>query len=121
MNDFRYQAYISSCVKNKSQVSINGLLFGISRSDILCEGLEFESMDGHASADSNMVLSPMFGTVIKVTVNEGYEVRKGTVMAVIEAMKMENNIVALKDCKIDKVNIKTGQMVESGKVLFVLE
>lgn len=121
LNNMRHRAAISGCVKNRSAVSINGLTFSLNRLDNLCEGLEFESAEGHAAADSNTVLSPMYGTVIKVNVNEGDKVKKGCVLAVIEAMKMENNMVATRDCKIEKVNIKIGQMVESGKSLFILE
>jgi len=121
INDIRYIAYISSSSKGISTVSINGIAFKINRTDTLNESLEFESMDGHAAGDSNTILSPMHGTVLKVNVEIGSTIKKGTTLAVIEAMKMENNILAPKDGIIEKVNIKAGQMVESSKVLFVLE
>ncbi len=117
----QYQAHLSLCHKNKTILTVNGLKFSLKRSDVLCDGLEFETLDTQSTADSNLVLSPMYGTVIKINVSEGDEIKKGTVLAVIEAMKMENNILAPKDGKIEKVNIKNGQMVESDKMLFVLE
>jgi 3-methylcrotonyl-CoA carboxylase alpha subunit len=121
INNAPYQAYVSNCAKNKSEITINGLKYSILRSDILCEEIEFEPQERNTSTDSNTILSPMFGNVIKVNVKEGDEVKKGNILAVIEAMKMENNIVANRDSKIEKVNIKFGQTVESGKVLFVIE
>ncbi len=121
INDVRYVAYISTNNKGVSFLSADGNIFKINRTDTLNKGLEFETMEGNAGSDSNTILSPMHGTVLKVNVEIGSAIKKGTTLAVIEAMKMENNILAPKDGIIEKVNIKTGQMVESSKVLFVLE
>jgi 3-methylcrotonyl-CoA carboxylase alpha subunit len=118
MNDVRYQAFISTCFKNNSFISVDGHTFRISRNDALCEGMEFESVESQNTSDSKTIISPMFGTLIKVNANDGDVIKKGAVLAVIEAMKMENNILAPKDCTIDKVLVKKGQMVESSKVLF---
>jgi len=120
MNDVRYQAFISACYKNNSFISVDGHTFRISRNDALCEGMEFESAEIQDTGNSNTIVSPMFGTLIKVNVNERDVVKKGAVLAVIEAMKMENNILAPKDCTIEKVLVKRGQMVESSKTLFTL-
>lgn len=121
LNNSQHKAHISSCYKGKSFISIDGLTFKIRRQDTLCEGMEFKSEENKDDRNSKIVVSPMFGTVIKINVNDGDHVKKGTVLAVIEAMKMENNILASRDCKIEKVQIKNEQMIESGKVLFNIE
>jgi len=70
--------------------------------------------------DTNTITSPMPGKVIKINAKEGDEMKKGDVFLIIEAMKMENRIFAAKDCKIDKINVKTGDMVESSTALITL-
>ena len=53
----------------------------------------------------------MPGKVIKVNVAEGDHVKRGTILLVVEAMKMENNITAVADAIVEKVNVKEGEMV----------
>jgi len=55
----------------------------------------------------------MPGKVIKVNVKEGDEVKRGTILLVVEAMKMENNIVSVADAVVETVNVKEGDMVTS--------
>jgi propionyl-CoA carboxylase alpha chain/3-methylcrotonyl-CoA carboxylase alpha subunit len=53
-------------------------------------------------------------------VKEGQKVKKGDLLLVVEAMKMENNIISPKEGKIDKINVKTGEMVNGSKELLVV-
>jgi biotin carboxyl carrier protein len=53
-------------------------------------------------------------------VKEGDEVKKGNVLLIVEAMKMENNIVSPKDAVVEKVNVKAGDMVDGSLELVVL-
>ncbi len=62
----------------------------------------------------------MPGKVVKINVKEGQKVKKGDLLLVVEAMKMENNIISPKEGKIDKINVKTGEMVNGSKELLVL-
>ena len=73
-----------------------------------------------APAGAQTVSAPMPGTILKVNVSNGQAVKKGTVLMVLEAMKMENEILAPCDAKVSSVNVSAGQTVESGTVLCTL-
>ena len=57
------------------------------------------------------------GTILKVLVSEGDEVKEGQSLVVIEAMKMETNITASTDGVIEGILCKEGQQVKSGELL----
>ena len=61
------------------------------------------------------------GTIIKVLVKEGDEVKEDQSLAVIEAMKMETNIVATAAGTVDSIKIKEGQQVKTGELLVRLK
>lgn len=65
--------------------------------------------------------SPMNGKVLKVLVSKGSPVREGDVIAVVEAMKMENNIHAPESGQIGQILIKEGQAVQAGETLATIE
>ena len=65
--------------------------------------------------------APMPGKVVKIFVQEGAEVKKGEVLMVLEAMKMEHKIVAPKDGKIKVLRFKEGDRVSQGEDLVELE
>lgn len=64
--------------------------------------------------------APLNGTVLKVNVENGASVKAGDVLLVLEAMKMENDIVAPKDGKITSVATTKGATVNSGDLLFTI-
>ena len=66
------------------------------------------------------VNAPMPGKILKVNVNAGAAVKKGDVLLVLEAMKMENEICAPQDGTVASINVAEGAMVESGDVLATL-
>ena len=73
-----------------------------------------------ASAGAQTVSAPMPGTILKVNVSNGQAVKKGDVLMILEAMKMENEILAAGDGTVASVNVSAGQTVESGTVLCTL-
>ena len=73
-----------------------------------------------ATAEGERVLSQLPGTVLAVKVNVGDVVKTGDVVAVVEAMKMENDMVAPCDGTVKQVVVKKGDNVASGAVLAVL-
>ncbi len=72
-------------------------------------------------ASSESLPSPLQGTVFKVAVEKGAEVAEGDLICVIEAMKMENEIVAHRAGKVTALNVTEGAAVSSGDVLAVIE
>lgn len=61
------------------------------------------------------------GTIVKVIAKAGDEVKKGEPIAVIEAMKMETNVLALRDGVIEKMYVKEADSVKSGQLIATLE
>ena len=64
-----------------------------------------------AAAAGAQVKSPLPGSVVKVCVNEGQDVKKGDTLLILESMKMENPILAEQDGKVAQVAIDAGQTV----------
>ncbi len=63
------------------------------------------------------VAAPMPGKILAVKAETGQEVKAGDVIMVLEAMKMENDIVAPQDGTIVSINVGVGDSVESGETL----
>jgi acetyl-CoA/propionyl-CoA carboxylase biotin carboxyl carrier protein len=76
---------------------------------------------GGPSASSEALPSPLQGTVFKVVVEQGAEVAEGDLICVIEAMKMENEIVAHRAGKVEELNVVEGSAVSSGDILAVIK
>ena len=66
------------------------------------------------------VVSPMPGTMVKINVSAGKAVKSGEVLAVLEAMKMENEIMAPHDATVVQVLVDVGTKVDTGTPIIVL-
>ncbi|MCI7741869.1 MAG: biotin/lipoyl-binding protein [Clostridiales bacterium] len=66
------------------------------------------------------VKSPMPGNILRIEVSQGQPVKEGDVLMVLEAMKMENEIVATKSGTIAQIAVSKGAVVETGAVLAVI-
>lgn len=64
--------------------------------------------------------APMQGKVLRIPVKPGQAVKKGDVLIVLEAMKMENEIQAGQDGTVASVDVAVGDTVETGQVLLTL-
>lgn len=73
-----------------------------------------------APGGDNRVLSPMPGNIWDIKVSEGQSVKAGQTLIVLEAMKMENDIVAPVDGIVSSINVKKGDIVESETILAIL-
>lgn len=72
-------------------------------------------------AGASTVVAPMPGTILTVNVKVGESVKKGQVLCILEAMKMENEIMAAGDAKVSSIAVNAGDAVNTGQVLIVLE
>ena len=73
-----------------------------------------------AKAGSVTIKAPMPGTILKINVKVGDAVKKGDVVCVLEAMKMENEIFAPADGTVASVNVAQGASVNSDEVVVTL-
>ena len=73
-----------------------------------------------ALAAGEVVKSPMPGNILKINVALGQKVKEGDVLIVLEAMKMENEIVAPKGGSVAQIAVSKGQVVETGSPLIVI-
>ena len=73
-----------------------------------------------ALASGEVVKAPMPGNILKINVAPGQKVEEGDVLIVLEAMKMENEIVATKSGTVAQVAVNKGAVVETGAPLIVI-
>ena len=75
---------------------------------------------GAALAAGEVVKSPMPGNILKINVSNGQKVNEGDVLLILEAMKMENEVVATKAGTVAQVVVAKGAVVETGAPLVVI-
>lgn len=112
--------YLVKGLGSNVHIKYKGYDFIFSRPDIAPD--DSVCIDGVVSqrTDKDDIVSPMPGKVLAVKVNEGSKVNKGDLLIIIEAMKMENNILAPFDGLIDKVLVKEGANVDASTHLIHL-
>ena len=74
-----------------------------------------------AAGEGEKVTSPMPGTILDVKVKTGDSVKKGQVLVVLEAMKMENEIMAGVDGTVTSVAVSKGASVGTGDMLLTIK
>ena len=75
---------------------------------------------GAALAAGEVVKSPMPGNILKINVSNGQKVNEGDVLLILEAMKMENEVVATKGGTVAQIVVAKGAVVETGAPLVVI-
>ena len=73
------------------------------------------------AGDGEKITSPMPGTILDVKVNVGDQVKKGQVLMILEAMKMENEIMAGADGTVTSVSVSKGASVQTGDMLCTIK
>ncbi|MBQ7288371.1 MAG: biotin/lipoyl-binding protein [Clostridia bacterium] len=73
------------------------------------------------AGEGEAITAPMPGNILKVLVSAGTAVKKGDVLLILEAMKMENEICAPADGVVTAVMVTTGETVDSGKAMLTLK
>jgi len=115
-----YLAWVTEDRENLAHFSTGGHIFQLRRHDLLIESVTASAYES-AGHDSNHVTSPMPGKVIRINISEGDQVKKGDVLLIIEAMKMENLIVSPRDAEVKTINIAVNDRVESTTALVEFE
>lgn len=120
INDQRHTCFISENENGSLNITYEGFTYNFKRNDIL--GKENYINKGSSDASSeDQLISPMPGKVVRLHVQPGDEVKKGNLLLVVEAMKMENNIIAPRDAIVKEVFVSEQDMVERNKPLILLE
>lgn len=109
----------------KYQVKVNGTVYEVEIEELTGAAAvapaAAPAAPAAASADGEVVAAPMPGNILAVNVAAGESVKKGQVLMVLEAMKMENEIMCPRDGKVLSVAVAKGASVESGAVLCTLQ
>lgn len=122
VNGKKLFAAISICNDGIYKVFINGQEFFMSRNDLLIEKSVITEEDFQQdTATIDRLFSPIPGKIFKINVKEGDTVKKGDVIIVVDAMKMENNLIAKKDSIVKKIHVETNQMVTGNFLLVELD
>ena len=111
--------YMAKNAQGKINVNLNGFHFQLNDPSSLPQMDFYESI--HQGDAENHLKSPMPGKLIKVMVNTGEEIKKGQTLLIVEAMKMENNILAPRNGQVEEIFTKEGDAVDSSKVLLSLK
>lgn len=106
----------------KYRVTVNGTVYEIELEELTGAAPSAPAAPAAAApAGGEQVTSPMPGTILAVNVAVGDTVKRGQVLMILEAMKMENEIMCPRDGKIASVNTSKGSSVESGTLLCVIQ
>ena len=82
---------------------------------------KFENRKPYKPADPKIILSFIPGTVLDIYIKAGNEVKKGEVLMILDAMKMQNKLKCPMDGKVKLITVKKGDKVSKGTVLLELE
>jgi biotin carboxyl carrier protein len=81
----------------------------------------FENRKHYQPSDPRVILSFIPGTVLDIMIEPGQEVKKGDILMILDAMKMQNRLKCNMDGKVKSVAVKKGDKVSKGTVLLELE
>ena len=97
-------------------ITVNGKAYDVAVEEV-SGGSAPAAAPAPATAGGTAVNAPMPGTILEVKANVGDTVAEGQVLMVLEAMKMENDIVAPKAGKVASISVKKGDTVNSNDLL----
>ncbi len=114
------------------QISVNGIPYDVAVEEIIGDqatptaapAAPAEKSVAPVSASAAVgtkVVAPMPGTIVNVNVAVGDRVKEGQVVMILEAMKMENDIVAVCDGTVSAIKVKKGDAVESNDLLLTIQ
>lgn len=101
------------------KVKVNGKEYVVELEEVSAEETAARAAEAATQPTQGLetIESPMQGTIMAVKVRKNEVVKKNQVVVVLEAMKMENEIVAPADCSVVEILVKDGDTVENGAPL----
>jgi biotin carboxyl carrier protein len=119
--DKKYLAEITDKSQNKYAVLLNGVSYTFTiESPISYSRRKY--LEKHKQANKlEVITAPMPGKIIELLVEESANVKEGDAILILEAMKMQNEIIAQASGKIRKINVKPGDAVSKDEVLMEIE
>ncbi|MBI2869630.1 MAG: sodium-extruding oxaloacetate decarboxylase subunit alpha [Chloroflexi bacterium] len=102
-------------------VDVDGEVFNVKVASVLGKTIEVEKAGKPKQPAPGAVTSPMQGMVLAVKVKAGDTVKEGDVLVIIEAMKMQNQVVAARGGVVKEIYTFQGEVVNSGDALLVIE
>ena len=123
-----YGVHIKSIDENIAQIEVNGTPYEVelereekaSKTPKLVRKViprNEEKIEKKEGGSASPLKAPLPGKIMKINVSKGDIVKKGDVVLVMEAMKMENNVIATKDGVIEVIKVQPGDSVLEGDVL----
>ncbi|MGB5822028.1 MAG: acetyl-CoA carboxylase biotin carboxyl carrier protein subunit [Saonia sp.] len=108
-------------LEKKLTLSINGNQYEVGIADTHDQMVKEMGLLENTAQKVNEIYAPMPGLIIDIMVEEGQEIKEGTPLMVLSAMKMENIILSQGDGIVKSVNIKKGDAVEKGQLIIEME
>ena len=103
----------------KFSITVNGQAYEVEVEEI-GGAPSFAAAPAAAPAGAEVISAPMPGNINDVRVSAGQQVKKGDILVILEAMKMENEIMAPHDGTVASVNVNKGATVNTGDTLVTL-
>ncbi|WP_346239182.1 acetyl/propionyl/methylcrotonyl-CoA carboxylase subunit alpha [Niabella insulamsoli] len=121
VNKTSYPVSVFEFSPGRYEIGVEGMLYRIARPDISAvDGVVFEAAQT-AIKNPETVTAPMPGKVAKINVKVGDSVKKGDTLLIVEAMKMEHNILCSADALVDRIDVKEGDKVGATTLLIKLK
>lgn len=136
INGNEYKVAVGDIENNIAQVEVNGVPYKIELEEKVATSVKVQTAHpapaprtetgskvinkATVSAGEEAVKSPLPGVVLDIKVKVGDSVTKGSTIAILEAMKMENNINSPKDGVVKSISVNKGDSVLEGTVLLII-
>jgi biotin carboxyl carrier protein len=116
-----YQAHVYPGDEGGLQVLMRGTLYAADVIDEREKRLSAAGSGVAAQSGEFVLRAPMPGLVVKIPVSEGDTVKKGSVLAILESMKMQNELKSPRDGKVTRIQVKQGDSVEQRQIMLNVE
>lgn len=129
INGENYNVTINEVGQTTAQVEVNGVAYSVEwekpeapKPVVVAKPAAPAAKPAASGATEGYAIkTPLPGVIIDVKVNVGDTVAKGQTVAILEAMKMENNISSDRDGKVASIAVSKGETVADGAILITLE